>query len=360
MSAFPWMAAAGGLSALSGAASASAGRTAANEARDLNLNQANQNQLNLGQLMYGPGYGTNYQYMLSGGAAGGAGGYGGGYTGSQFGGGGNQGAPWSGGGQNAGGMDKWTIRSVYPRDANGNITYSGGSLLGQVAGIGQEAMGRNAATLSGYNTDTARLGNLALGAEGMAGQWGRGQRDMIGGDFARDLNNANSMSRASLSAAGLGNSTIGASQMRANTTQNSRERQRAMQNLADQQIDRQLGARTQRLSVEGGRASGRTGLEQSITGQNAAYQRAPLDLMLQTQMSNIMNPGLGANSTAYTSGQSGWGNALGSLGAGLGTYGGYQLGQQNQTAGIQQLLDAMRRSGGGGSTDPSGLNGMGY
>lgn len=336
----------GGLSALGGFASASANRTAANEARDLQQHSANQNMLNLGQLVYGPQFGTNYSYANFGGP-GGSGGGSGGY--------GNVGVA---GGTNLGGTDKWTIHANYPRDANGNISYSNGSLLGQLSSLADYGANQNAATLSGYNADTARLGGLAQGAEEMARRWGVGRAGIINDDFDRALKNANTQSLASLSSAGFGNSTLGANQIGSNSAQNGRERQRALQDLSESQIDRQLGARTQRLNVEGGRASGRTSLEQNITGQNIGLRRAPIDTALQVQMSPIMNPGANGSLSGYVPTQSGWGNALQSLGAGLSAYGGFNLGQQgglgnNQLASLQEYL----RYGGGAGQIGSSLQG---
>lgn len=335
------IAGAGALSAGSGLLQGGASRTGQNEARDLYGQNANQGVLNLGQLLYGPGFGTNYSYGLSGGMGGQAGGAAGG--GSPLGAGG-PGSNWQVGpngqpiaGANWGGMDKYTVRSMFPTDAQGNRSYSGGSLLGQLSGIANQAQGANAQTLAGYGADTSRLSGLAQGAEGMARQWGQGQGDMIRGDFGRQLKSTNQQTQAGLAAAGFGNSTIGANQMSQNATANSREQSRALQELGNQQIQQQEGARTQRLNVEGARASGQTGLQQSITGQNAALQRAPLDVMLQAQMSSIMNPWLNQNATSYTGANSGAANALGSVGNALGGYGGFQLGQDSQKSLLQQL-----------------------
>lgn len=328
------------LSAGAGAMSSSGSRSAANESKDLYGNNANQGVLNLGHLLYGNGFGTNYQWGQYGGSWGG--GAGGGNIGTS--------GPST---LNHGGMDKWTIHSDFPRDAQGNITYSGGSLLGQLQGISGQAQGRNAATQAGYNTDTGRLSGLAQGAEGMARQWGQGQGDMIRGDFGRQLASTNRQTQASLSASGFGNSTLGANQMSQNATANSREQSRALQELANQQIQQQEAARTQRLNVEGARASGRTGLEQSITGQNAALQRAPLDVQLQAQMSSIMNPWLNQNASSYTAANNGGANALGSLGNAAGSFGGYQLGQQNQQSLLGQLGEMYRYGGGAGQIGSS-------
>ncbi len=215
-----------------------------------------------------------------------------------------------------------------------------------MSGLADYGQSQNAATLAGYNADTNQLGGLAQGAEGMARSWGAGRAGVINSDMDKALRNANTQSLSSLSSAGFGNSTLGANQIGSNSAQNSQERQRALQDLSEAQIDRQLGARTQRLNVEGGRDSGRTALEQNITGQNIGLRRAPLDTALQIQMSPIMNPGANGSLGGYTPTQSGWGNALQSLGAGAASLGGYNLGQQgglgtgngSQMANLQEYL----------------------
>ncbi len=211
------------------------------------------------------------------------------------------------------------------------------SILGSLAGISNYGEAEGNRIRGDYGRDSARLGALATEAEGMARNWGQGRGQIIRQDSADDLRNRNDVSRAALAASGFGNSTAVGNQLGANAESVGRNRDRALQDLSEAQIDRQLGTRTQRLSVEGGRASGRTGLDLSVLNSNLGLRRAPIDTELQAGMSSIANPWLSRPEPTYAAG-GGAGAGLQALGSGLTAFGSYKLGQQD----LQSLLNQSR------------------
>lgn len=208
-------------------------------------------------------------------------------------------------------------------------TPDAGSILGRLRGLGDYGESRGREIVADYNADTGRLTNLAAGAEGMADQWGRGRDKIIRQDSADSLRDMNDASRAALAASGFGASTAVADRLASNAESVGRNQQRALQDLGEAQIDRRLGARTQRLNVEGGRASGRTGLQTGLLSQSIGLREAPIRAEMSAVESPIMNPWLHYAGAYQPAGASGLGSALSNIGGLATSYGGYLLGQQD-------------------------------
>lgn len=239
-------------------------------------------------------------------------------------------------------------QSMHPGDFSkpgmGAPTPTGGSLLGRLSGLASWGQGQGNQIAGRYAADTGRLAALAGGAEDMAGRWGAGREKIIREDAGRQLTDMNDQSRAVLNSTGFGNSTAVTDRLAGNARQVGQQRDRSLQDLSESQIDRQLGARSQRLNVEGGRASGETGLLMNLLGQNIGLRQAPINVELGAAQSSIANPWLGQNTSSYFPGASGAGSALSNLGGGLASYGSFQAGQQNQQQLLQQLLSGMGRA----------------
>lgn len=238
-------------------------------------------------------------------------------------------------GPSAGNPAAWSVPGGAPP------TPSAGSILGRLRGLADYGEGQGQSILAGYNADSGRLGQMARGAESMAGMWGQGREKIIRQDSGEDLRDRNDASRAALGAAGFGSSTAVGNQLSANAESVGRNRDRALQDLGEAQIDRQLGARTQRLNVEGGRSSGRTGLQAGLLSQNIGLRQAPISTELGAMESPIANPWLHYAGAYQPSGRSGLGEGLQQIGGLATSYGGYVLGQQQTNAGA-------------GVTDPQG------
>lgn len=226
-----------------------------------------------------------------------------------------------------------------------NIAPAGNGLLARMYAVAQKH-GQGADQIMGQYDDstnsllgqmtagTNRLEGLGAGAEGMARQWGVGREKIIRDDAARSLKDANAMSDAALVAGGFNSPTMRAGNYAGNASENERIKQRALQDLSESQIDRQLGARQNRTStlasrlgmsdqIAAGRSSDRTGLLAQFLNQRTALESAPLQTELQAGMSSIMNPWLGNNMSSYNPGQSALGSALrtfGNIGTGLGGF----------------------------------------
>ena len=226
-------------------------------------------------------------------------------------------------GPSAGNPALWSVPGGSPP------TPEAGSILGRLRGLASYGEGQGQSILAGYNADSGRLGQMARGAEGMAGMWGQGREKIIRQDSTDDLRDRNDASRAALGAAGFGSSTAVGNQLSANAESVGRNRDRALQDLGEAQIDRQLGARTQRLNVEGGRASGRTGLQSGLLSQSIGLRQAPISTELGAMESQVANPWLHYAGAYQPSGQSGLGAGLQQLGGLATSYGGYMLGQQD-------------------------------
>lgn len=231
---------------------------------------------------------------------------------------------------------------AFSRPGQAAPTAAPGSLLGRLSGLADFGYGQGQDITRGYDAASGRLSGLAQGAEGMARSWGAGRGAIIRDDFSRSLSDANRRGDAALAAGGFNSPTVRAGQYAGNAAAIGREEQRALQDLSESQIDRQLGARTQRLNVEGGRESGRTGLMMNLLNQNLGLRRAPIDVELGAAQSSIANPWLGQNATSYFPGQSGLGGGLNMIGGGAAGYGAYQLGQQQQENLLSRLLGRMQ------------------
>jgi hypothetical protein len=215
-------------------------------------------------------------------------------------------------------------------------TPSSDSILGRMYGLADYMKSQGAGILQGYNNDTARLANMAAQQQGLARQFGQGEKDTINQLFDRQLTASNRQGDAALAAGGFNSPTVRASQYSGNSAQNSLARSQALEGAARDAIDRQLAAGTQGLQIAGSRASGGTGLRQSLLSQYLGLANQPLQSEQQLLQSDVMNPWL-SNKQPYSQNQSGLSSALNTAGSGLGAWGSYQLGQQGQASLMNQF-----------------------
>lgn len=247
---------------------------------------------------------------------------------------------------------------------SGQLRQNAQSTLGGL----QSMYGRNQAGLmSRLGNDNSRISQLGLGLEGMAQEWGRGREAIIDQDAQRNLTDLNQRSAARLSATGLGSSTLTANAMRGNASEIARGTQRAKQDLAESQIDRQMGARQYRTGLEEGRsrlgldilgstnrdaqnlaatfqgrqldqdyarAGQRTGLQSDLENRALGLQTAPIQSRLGFLQGPVYNPVGGFNSGQFSNYYSGGGGAQSALGQSLAGMGGLALG--NWLGGLNQ------------------------
>lgn len=209
---------------------------------------------------------------------------------------------------------------------NSFVQSQGGPIQDQFRRLAESVSQRQSGNLGYYDQDTARLGGMsqgllneydrgaaniygnALGAEGMARDWGRNNANIINRQSAADLEGANRQSNRDLNSRGLGNSTVLSQARAGNQARTSQQRNDALQGNYNSQIDRLLGARAQTLGVQTNLHNTRAGLAQNQMGRD--YQRAegrmnlenanltrdiglrqdPIQLAYQTLSGNVFNP----------------------------------------------------------------------
>lgn len=211
--------------------------------------------------------------------------------------------------------------------------------------------------LASYDTGGGRVMSQAMRGEDLARAWGQGREKIIEQDAGRQLRSADDTSKAMLAAAGLSNSTAMAQALQGNREAVGRNRDRAMQDLADSQIDRQRGAASdtlraslqldtgrnsaQQLALNRtyGRADGRMQLENQNLTRDIGMRQGELDQALQVLQSPQLNPWLGQDTSRYYPGSSVLGSALQTAGSGASALGSYGMGQ-NATLQLLRYLEA--------------------
>ncbi len=241
----------------------------------------------------------------------------------------------------------------------------GGGLINQYQTLGNKVIAKQNRQLGDFDLQTGqlaqgdmaytnRLDSLGAGAEAIARRYGSGRRAQIEGDATRQIGDMDAATKASLAAAGLSNTSAVANELSSNRSETGRMKQAALNDVADAQSSKMLGARSQRIqtaAAAGGQsrtnAYGRAADRQTLIGQNLqrliALKQQPLDIMRST---SLYNPG-GYGTMSPNTATSGTANLLGSVGSSLGAFGGYLQGQ-NQLQGLLAQLQAAR---GGGSNN---------
>ena len=238
---------------------------------------------------------------------------------------------------------------------NNFVNSTGGSVLDQQRGLADAVSQRQTGNLGRFDTDNARLAEIARqnfgsydqgaqnivqgaqGAERMAGDWGRGNADIIRRESANDLSSANRQATRGLNARGLGNTTVLNQAQASNQARMAQQRNDALQANNNAMIDRQLGARAQTLGLQQNLHNTRAGLAENQLGRE--YQRAgdrmglenqnlqndirlrqdPINTLYQTLNGQVMNPYSQLNfgvqpASAAATGISGLGNLFSFLG----------------------------------------------
>jgi hypothetical protein len=250
----------------------------------------------------------------------------------------------------------------------GQFSAQTGNNLGNFMGQSRDDL------LRGYDQGAANITRGAQGAEQMARDWGRGNADIIRRESSRDLESANRQATRGLNARGLGNSTVLNQAQAANQARTAEQRNNALQGNYNQQIDRQLGTRSQTLGLQQGmhnqraglqygsnnaiadamrqlgesqigreyqRSSDRMGLENANLTRDIGMRQDPINLMYQTLQSGIMNPYGYQNQPVPAASASG--AALNTAGNMLGAAGGYMLGNANRPGQQVQQPNAQNR-----------------
>jgi hypothetical protein len=272
----------------------------------------------------------------------------------------------------------------------GQFSAQTGNNLGNFMGQSRDDLLRgydqgSANILGDYDRGAANITRGAQGAELMARDWGRGNADRIRRESIRDLDAANRQTTRGLNSRGLGNSTVLNQAQASNRQRVLEQRNNAMQDNNNQQIDRQLGTRSQTLGLQQGLHNQRAGMQQGLHNQRAGfqygsnnaiadamrqlgesqigreYQRSsdrmglenanltrdigmrqdPINLMYQTLQSGIMNPYGYQNQPVPAASASG--AALNTAGNMLGAAGGYMLGNANRPGQQVQQPNAQNR-----------------
>jgi len=238
---------------------------------------------------------------------------------------------------------------------------SGGPLIGQMRQNARFANNRGGQMVNRFDNQTGALAQtagqrtgmvdqLARGNEALAASWGHGRDNIIRQDAKSQLGTLNSQSRGALMGAGLGNTSAVASQMGANSIGVNREMQRALQTLSEGQIDRSMGARSQRMDLnqrmgeaqnqrDYQRESDRLGLTQGNLNRTLAMRDQPIQTQLQMLQGQVFNPLLGQGTSQYYPGNGGVASALGNIGGAAFGVGSYIQGQND----LQRLLEQLRR-----------------
>lgn len=266
------------------------------------------------------------------------------------------------------------------------ITSIGGPITGQQAGLAQYGQDVGGAIRNGYYADTQRLrgaGEQAVsgvqnayknaGASSLAQydqgagaimsrvkDYGKDQQGIINDDAQRLERALNLKTNAALYRSGMGNSTRKAKYVVNNALETERQRRRASADLADSQVDREVGVGSKQLSE-------RTGIEQGNstrsldalergTQNNLGYERSrsegltSLDIqnmernlgLKQGQLATLMSAISGttqSTSTPYIQPYSPTATGLTSAGNALAGYGS-----------MQQMLEMMNAMRGGGNS----------
>lgn len=232
----------------------------------------------------------------------------------------------------------------------------------------QRLAGLDAKALAGYDQGAGKILAKATQGEDLARTWGLGRDRIIREDAGRELAAADDTSKAALASAGLSGSTAMAQALAGNRERVGRNRDRALQDLSEGQVDRQLGAQGRTLSaslqLDTGkhsaeqlalnRAYGRSGDRMALENQNLTrdigLRQSEIDQALAVLQSPQMNPWLGADASRYYPGSSALGSALTAAGGGAAALGSYGMGQ-NATLELMRALQA----NGGGQLDPAML-----
>lgn len=213
---------------------------------------------------------------------------------------------------------------------------TGGPLYGQYNRLAADVAQGGADVSRGYYADTGRLRQLAndnIGtvgraySGGMAGvlgeydagardltarvdEFGRGQESRIRRDAGRDLRSVNDQTRTALAAAGMGKSTAIGNQLAGNARRVNERRDDALMDLADSQIDRQVGLRRGMLSERTGYSAdaqrrGADALERGLSGLLAMEQGRSTGQTQLDENALVRNAGMRGSNLANLQGQIG-------------------------------------------------------
>ncbi len=211
----------------------------------------------------------------------------------------------------------------------------GGSILSQYRGLQSQGQTQGQAMLRDYDRNTGLLDAQGARLQGLAGQYGRGADSLIDQTADRSAREAQRSIASQSAARGLGNSTLGVNQAAGTVADIRRGATGQKLSIQGENLDRVLGAGTNRVNTMAGRLGGRTQLQGQNLERNLQLGQVPLQAMTGLQTSGTMNPWLGQSGQAFIPQYSGTGTALSTIGNAFGQYGGQQ-----------QILDLLKKMGG--------------
>lgn len=244
-----------------------------------------------------------------------------------------------------------------------------GGIYGQMTELANTSAARDQARLGAFDRTSQSLGAGASARDAtvkamygnlgsLAGTWGTDAERTIREDAKAQEKALNSRAIAALTSRGFGNSTAVANAMTGNSATLGRETNRALGEVRQQRVDRQLAAgrgaadfaasaAAGQTGREYGRATTREGLESDFNARDTAMRSKPWETALALLQGGTLNPYLGQNTIGFYPGANGAAGAAGELGSGLAAIGGQMTSAANQQAQIQALIRAMGGSGGG-------------
>jgi hypothetical protein len=215
-----------------------------------------------------------------------------------------------------------------PTDAldQSDFRQMGPGILSQYSGLADQAEREGASNMQRYDRDSDLLTQQARGIEGMARNFGAGERSRINRDFNDTMASTNRLTESRMLARGLGASTLLSQQLGGNARQLERGRQDALGSLGDRQIGLQTQLAGNTMGVLGGRLGGRQALTMGNQDRVMGMRRGVIDTRAQAASGNIANPWL-SRSTNYNPGTSPSAASGATWGAALSGIGGNILGQ---------------------------------
>ncbi len=196
----------------------------------------------------------------------------------------------------------------------------------QLQDIADQFIGSGDKYLNQYTNQTNSLQQAGQGLSGGLANYGAGRARSITQDSADSLRSANAQTMARANATGLGSSTFALNALAGNARMNERDKQKALQNLGDSQIDRRTAQGNTNIGTLANRYAGQTSLWGSLQDRNLNLRLAPITARSQGfgqigQMWSQMPVQQGAGYSPGGSFASNLGNAAAQFGsAGLARY----------------------------------------
>ena len=234
--------------------------------------------------------------------------------------------------------DNYTIPQSEREAASARFFGKYGSLESNTTNANARFIGDLEANQSAEAGNTRDLDALATQNEQAGQDLQAGEIARINRDGARNLAGANQRSQASLGM--LGQTSLMANQLSANSRLQGEQNTDSIQAVRQQALERFQRARQLRIGLRTGRAETEEATGRSLAG----VRRGTVLEQAQGRIGLFNSPSFGSRSVMAGAGQSGLGSALGSIGGAAGTIGGFGLGNGGFGAGFQDRVQTNRRT----------------